>query len=210
MKDLTRPAGAPTTFRVPTSRTLATVAAVLLAAIIPLGSAAQTLPVTTGLQLWLKADAGLTTNGSGAVTAWADQSGLGNDATQADPTKAPTVQLSALNGKPTLRFAGGTRYLDVADSASIASLTTDVTILSLLLYDDVSGGYRCGVSKTTGNGPAPFDWWNNAGASGGSTYFWLGDEIPRRSHLLSAQSRRRWGSITSWASVGGTGRWIST
>src|SRR4051812_33692089 len=43
---------------------------------------AQTLPITSGLQLWLDADTGVTTNGSGQVTTWADQSGLGNNATQ--------------------------------------------------------------------------------------------------------------------------------
>ena len=82
--------------------------ALLLAAILPLSSPAQTLPVTNGLQLWLKADAGISTNSSGVVTTWADQSGSGNDATATDPTKAPTFQLNSLNGKPTLRFGGDT------------------------------------------------------------------------------------------------------
>jgi hypothetical protein len=139
----------------------------------PLSSPAQTLPVNTGLQLWLKADAGVTTNSTGLVTKWADQSGMSNDAIQSDSTKAPTLVLNSLNGKPTLRFPGGTRYLDVADSASISALTEDVTILALVLYDDVSS-YRCCVTKTVGNGPAPFDWWNQAGSAGGAANFWLG------------------------------------
>src|SRR5882757_2709243 len=46
---------------------------------------AQTLPVTNGLQLWLKADVGITKNASGQVTAWADQSGFGNNAVQTTP-----------------------------------------------------------------------------------------------------------------------------
>ena len=110
----------------------------LFAAALPLRSGAQTLPVTAGLQLWLKADAGITTNSSGLVTKWADQSGMGNDAIQTDSANAPSLVLNSLNGKPTLRFPGDTRYLDVADSASIAALTEDVTILALVLYDDVS------------------------------------------------------------------------
>jgi hypothetical protein len=153
---------------------LALTPALILAATMPLSSPAQTLPVTSGLQLWLKADAGITTNSSGEVTAWADQSGLGNNATQTNSAAAPSLELNALNGKPTLRFGGDTRYMDVADSASISSLASGATILAVLLYDDLTGGYRCGVSKTVGNAPAPFDWWNNAGSSGGDTYLWLG------------------------------------
>ena len=133
------------------------------------------MPVTAGLQLWLKADSGISTNSSGLVTKWADQSGMGNDAIQTNSANAPSLVLNSLNGKPTLRFPGDTRYLDVADSASIAGLTEDVTILALVLYDDVTGGYRCCVAKTLGNGPAPFDWWNNAGSAGGAANFWLGN-----------------------------------
>ena len=38
----------------------------------------------SGLQLWLKADYGVTLNGS-TVSQWIDQSGNGNDATQSIP-----------------------------------------------------------------------------------------------------------------------------
>src|SRR5207248_11279555 len=116
---------------------------------------------------------GVTTNSTGLVTKWADQSGIGNDAIQSDSTKAPSLVLNSLNGIPTLRFPGGTRYLDVADTTSIAALTEDVTIFALVLYDDVSI-YRCCVTKTVGNGPAPFDWWNVASSAGGAANFWLG------------------------------------
>ena len=146
----------------------------LCAATLPLRSPAQTLPVTNGLQLWLKADAGITTNATGAVTTWADQSGLGNHATQANPALAPTAALNSLNGKPTLRFGGGSSYLDVANSASISSLTQDVTILTLVKFDEVSGGYRCAVAKTLGKLPAPFDWYT-VGSGGGRTIFYVGN-----------------------------------
>jgi len=52
-------------------------------------------------QLWLKADAGVTTSGSN-VTSWTDQSGNGNNATAVD---APT--LSTISGKTFMDFAGG-------------------------------------------------------------------------------------------------------
>ena len=149
-------------------------------------SAADTaVPVTQGLQLWLKADAGVATNSSGVVTGWADQSGQGNHAAPpADPAKAPTVEMNTLNGKPTLRFGGGTRYLDVANSAGIASLTQDVTILTLVKYDDVSDGLRCPLAKTVGNLAAPFDWYN-AGSGDGRTEFFLGNGLPQYGYLQS-------------------------
>jgi hypothetical protein len=55
----------------------------------------------TGLSLWLKADAGITLSGSD-VTAWADQSGNGNNATAID-----TPTLSTVSGKTFVDFAGG-------------------------------------------------------------------------------------------------------
>src|ERR1043165_7934367 len=81
---------------------------------------AQTLPVTTGLHLWLKADAGVTTNGTGLITGWADQSGQGNNAapTNNNTSFSPTLLLNSANGLPTVRFPGGTKYLDVQDSPS--------------------------------------------------------------------------------------------
>ena len=50
---------------------------------------AQVLTVTNGLQLWLKADAGVTTNAAGGVTQWTDQSPNGNNAVQTSDVSAP-------------------------------------------------------------------------------------------------------------------------
>jgi hypothetical protein len=55
----------------------------------------------SGLSIWLKADAGVTTSGSN-VTAWADQSGNGNNAVGSDTL--PTLQSNAINGYPAIRF----------------------------------------------------------------------------------------------------------
>jgi hypothetical protein len=141
----------------------------------------QTLPVSAGLQLWLRADASVTTNSSGVVTKWADQSSLGNDAIATDPTHAPTLQLNSLNGLPTLRFNGTPQYLDVANSASISGLTDDVTVITVVAYDNLTGGYRsCGVSKTLGNLPAPFDCWCTTGIAAGAPQFYLGNAVPNQ------------------------------
>ena len=60
---------------------------------------------TTGLGLWLKADTGVTLNGSG-VAQWADQSGNGNNATQSVAAGQPTLVSGAINGLPAVSFNG--------------------------------------------------------------------------------------------------------
>ncbi len=69
-----------------------------------------TLPdVTSGqLQLWLKADSGVVTNGAGHVTAWKDQSGNDHNALQDNPDQQPLLapSVSAIGGRPAIRFNG--------------------------------------------------------------------------------------------------------
>jgi alpha-L-fucosidase len=61
---------------------------------------------TTGLKLWLKADAGITKDASGFVSAWADQSGSGNNASQGNASYQPKWVDGVVNGKPVVRFDG--------------------------------------------------------------------------------------------------------
>ena len=66
--------------------------------------------VGAGLILWLKGDAGRTVAG-GLLTAWADQSGYGQDFAQ-DPGTGPSANLDTINGIPCASFAmGSTAYL---------------------------------------------------------------------------------------------------
>jgi hypothetical protein len=67
----------------------------------------------SGLSLWLKADAGVTTSGSD-VTAWADQSGNGINA-ETSPGSEPTFVSNTLNGKPVLRFNGAGQQMALFD-----------------------------------------------------------------------------------------------
>ena len=70
----------------------------------PSSSSASDLPPVSGLQLWLKADAGVSADASG-VSAWSDQSGQGNSATQSDNSRKPVLVPNAFgNGLPALRF----------------------------------------------------------------------------------------------------------
>ena len=59
---------------------------------------------TAGLQLWLRADAGVDTL-NGTVSRWHDQSGKGNDVIQTNASRQPMLA-GALNGKPVVRFDG--------------------------------------------------------------------------------------------------------
>ncbi len=60
-------------------------------------------PPSSGLQLWLKADTGVSVSGSN-VTAWADQSGNGNNYTTAAGTPQLLAPGSGINGLPAIRF----------------------------------------------------------------------------------------------------------
>ncbi len=59
------------------------------------------------LKLWLKADAGVISNGAGFVSEWLDQSGNANHASQPLAVKQPLlIQSAEIGGRPTLRFDG--------------------------------------------------------------------------------------------------------
>jgi hypothetical protein len=89
-------------------------------------------PLPTEQILWLKADAGVTTSGS-TVTAWADQSGKGNDAV---PTSTPYFIANQLNSKPVIYFNGGGSYF--VAPLSLPS-TTARSIFLVGKYTDTSG-----------------------------------------------------------------------
>ncbi|HKS38643.1 MAG TPA: Ig-like domain-containing protein, partial [Verrucomicrobiae bacterium] len=166
------------TQRLPLS--LAVVTLLLLTA----GSAhAQILTVTNGLQLWLKADAGVTTNAGGAVTTWADQSPNANNAVQTDDTAAPLWVANAQNNKPALRFDGANDQLDVAHAPSLA-IAGDISSFFVVKFDDFAT-YRAVWAKTVVNLPAPTDY-----------YALPGTGIPR--------AYRGDGTMTSLGSVDGT------
>jgi hypothetical protein len=109
----------------------------LLVVFATLSASAQTLTVTNGLQLWLRADAGITTNASGGVTQWSDQSGNANHATQPTNSQAPLLVANALTNKAVLRFDGVDDFLDVADADSI-SFTGDMASFFVIKFDDYS------------------------------------------------------------------------
>lgn len=140
-------------------------AGVLVAIPAAVHAQAPTAPVKTHLQLWVEADAGVTTNASGGVTGWKDQSGQNNNAVQTDDTMAPKWIGSALNGKPVLRFNGDTDYMNVAHSPSIA-IAGDISTFAVVRFDDYAN-YREVWGKTVQNLPGANDWYmvQNSGVS---------------------------------------------
>ena len=66
---------------------------------------------TANLNLWLKADSGVTKDGSNKVNAWADQSTMGSNATQVVSSAQPLYVENAVNGKPAIQFDGIENYL---------------------------------------------------------------------------------------------------
>jgi len=90
------------------------------------------LTVTDGLALWLRSDAGVTTNASGAVVSWTDQSGNGNNAgplSGGTGSDMPLLVQNAVNGHPALRFDGVSSVLEIPNSSSLQPGVNDWTVI---------------------------------------------------------------------------------
>ncbi len=75
------------------------------------GAVVVTPPIPLeGLELWFKADAGVTEVG-GAISKWEDASGHARHALQTASNLRPKLDAMGLNGKPTLVFDGADDYL---------------------------------------------------------------------------------------------------
>ena len=110
---------------------------------------------TTGLLLQLRADLGITLDGAGNVSAWADQSGAGNNATQSSSGNRPHLVLGAYNGRPTVRFDGSSSWMSIADNAAYKlSSVVAVVVCRSAAGSTVVLGYPYASTHT-----APyFDW----------------------------------------------------
>jgi hypothetical protein len=123
---------------------------------------AQAEPPLDTLALWLKADAGVTTNESGGVIAWDDQSGNLNHAGQLDETLAPTVLPAAIGGNPAIHFRGQDGpdlpdHLEVPHSESLNN-SADITSFFVVRFDDFAT-FRSVWGKSSVNLPAPTDYY---------------------------------------------------
>jgi len=81
----------------------------------------RTIP-SSGLHLWLRADAGVTQSG-GLVSSWLDQSSNGRNATMTVTRRQPALISVALNGQPVLRFNGAqSMYLSSVSQPTLFSV----------------------------------------------------------------------------------------
>ncbi len=102
-----------------------------------------------GLRLWLRADNGITLNGS-TVSQWNDQSGSGNHALQGTETSQPLFVPNILNGKPTVRFDGVDDRLAVLN---IANLNIDqIRTVFIVVRQNVINSLQMFLSKLDPNG----------------------------------------------------------
>lgn len=108
-------------------------------AAITCGSAAQTSTIpTTGLGVWFKADAGITSQNS-LVSQWSDQSGNARHATQTTGTSQPSIISNAVSGKPVMRYDGTSDYMSF--TMPVNGLTAMTLILVSAAGADVDGTY---------------------------------------------------------------------
>jgi fibronectin type 3 domain-containing protein len=68
------------------------------------GGVKGSFAVDGSVRTWLRADTGVTVDGSTKVSTWADQSGNSNSGTQSTATNRPSFIANALNGLPVVRF----------------------------------------------------------------------------------------------------------
>ena len=99
----------------------------------------------SGLSLWLKADAGVTTSGSN-VTAWADQSGNGKNMTSG---VNPIFVNGVKNGKPALSFTGS-EYM-IGPSVFTGSASRTFFVVYYTDNDLETSNSICGQSNLESN-----------------------------------------------------------
>jgi hypothetical protein len=124
--------------------------------------ATPTVGFYPNLSLWLRADTGVTTDGAGYVTYWADQSGNGSDVVSDGIQQYEPVLTNGYNGLPAVYFNGTNGLVNAAATAAL-NITGDMAIYAVAEIDDYSSsGGREIVSKaagTAGNIPASYDFY---------------------------------------------------
>lgn len=114
---------------------------------------------TGGMRLWLKADAGVTRDGSGLVSAWADQSGAGNSLVQDNPPYRPSAVDNVINGRPIVRFAGHSQALQ--SGGQVVSGPTAFSCFAALKFNSVP------------DGTYQYLWWNGGNTASSGYGAWI-------------------------------------
>jgi hypothetical protein len=80
-----------------------------------------TPPAAASLHSWGAADVGVTKDGSGYISAVADQSGSGNNATQGTGTAQPLWVDGVMNGNPVMRYDGTTDFMQIPSMGDLTN-----------------------------------------------------------------------------------------
>ncbi len=101
----------------------------------------EALPPTEGLQLWLRADAGVSVSNNGYVTEWLDQSGRGRDFAWINEGErnAPQVSESAVAGKPAVSFDGKVQLF--RNNPDVNLFASDAVDIFMVIKPTVAGGF---------------------------------------------------------------------
>lgn len=86
------------------------------------------LPVTSGLAAWFKADAGITMGAASRVNSWVDQTSNGYALTQDDINYEPTWIGSDSSGEPAVHFSGSQA---LTSTSSMSGISGDMTIITV-------------------------------------------------------------------------------
>ena len=122
----------------------------------------QDTPVRGGLELWLRADRGVTCDPSGRVIAWRDDadprraSADAHHASQADPERRPLLVPAAWDGQPAVRFDGQGRFLQVSGQV----VRSQHFSLFAVVTDLGTSGHREVISN-----------WNNRNGNSTTSFF---------------------------------------
>ena len=103
-----------------------------------------------GLEVWLRADAGVVTSGS-EVTSWQDQSGNGNDFVgTADAGTRPTFVSSStpLNSQPSINFAGNGDHFVDSDGENYINGSTEFTMFMVYKSDQTNTDRGLFIAET--------------------------------------------------------------
>ena len=114
---------------------VATVSIAIDEAVDPCAGGACDVPVTDGLVMWLRTDAGVSTSGS-AVTQWADQSASGNSLNLSFGD--PQLLSSELNGHDVVHFDGVDDGLGRDSSAGLPTAAAARSVFMVAKYGAIS------------------------------------------------------------------------
>jgi hypothetical protein len=126
-------------------------------------------PHISGCVLWLRSDKGVERDENDDVSAWRDQSGNNNDATQTTAAQRPTFNASSgPNNTPGLEFNGTTDNL----ALSITETSNDITCFAVI---DESSVPVAGQALISSSGSGPDSHIYTAYPSGGDVYVSIND-----------------------------------